>query len=176
MDEKIKSFNGEYVRKGLLLSSLVVFGVVGQSYNVQAEPSSSIQYQQYADNNTFIFNPRTLGWKAISSSGKVVRAGHGSGGKAYCPDTHRRCRTPTGTYSIISKGGSDCRSSRFPVGKGGAPMPYCMFFSQYYAVHGSYEVPNYNASHGCVRIQPSDARWLSKNFMHIGTRVVIKPY
>jgi lipoprotein-anchoring transpeptidase ErfK/SrfK len=51
-----------------------------------------------------------------------------------------------------------------------------MFFSQYYAIHGSYEVPNYNASHGCVRVKPSDAKWLSSNFISIGTKVVIQPY
>ena len=126
--------------------------------------------------NTFIYNPKTLTWKAINDSGKVVRIGKGSSGRSYCPDIHRGCRTPSGTYSILSKGGSNCRSSRYPVGRGGAEMPYCMFFSKYYAIHGSYEVPNYNASHGCVRVKPSEAHWLSKNFIKIGTKVIIQPY
>lgn len=126
--------------------------------------------------NQFIYNPRTLQWKAINSNGKVVRTGHGSGGRSYCPDTHRSCRTPTGTFHVIGKGGAGCRSSRYPVGKGGAPMPWCMYFSKYYAVHGSYEVPNRNASHGCIRIIPSEAHWLSNNFMYVGTTVVVKPY
>lgn len=126
--------------------------------------------------NQFVFSPRTLQWKAINSNGKVVRTGHGSAGRGYCPDIHRSCRTPTGTFHVLSKGGPGCRSTRYPVGKGGAPMPYCMFFTKLYAVHGSYEVPNYNASHGCVRLIPSDARWLSNNFMSVGTTVVIKPY
>ena len=52
----------------------------------------------------------------------------------------------------------------------------CMFFSKYYAVHGSYEVPNYNASHGCIRVTPADAKWLYYNFIEIGTPVVVKPY
>ena len=129
-----------------------------------------------ASANTFVYNPKTLTWKAINDSGKVVRVGKGSGGRNYCPDTHRGCRTPTGTYTVWSKGGSGCRSTRYPVGRGGSPMPYCMFFTKYYAIHGSYEVPNYNASHGCIRIKPSDAHWLSKNFVRIGTRVVILPY
>jgi len=126
--------------------------------------------------NTFVFSPRTLQWKAINSKGHVVKTGRGSGGKGYCKDTRRACRTPSGTYSIISKRGANCRSSKYPIGKGGSPMPYCMFFSKYYAVHGSYHVPNHNASHGCVRIKPDDARWLYHNFMHIGTKVIIKPY
>lgn len=125
--------------------------------------------------NTFIFNPRNLTWKAVKD-GKVIRSGKAIGGNKYCRDVGRSCKTPSGTFHVISKGGADCRSSRYPVGKGGAKMPYCMFFSTNYAVHGSYEMPNYNASHGCVRVTPDAARWLNNNFMHIGSTVVIKPY
>ncbi|MBP6917708.1 MAG: L,D-transpeptidase [Legionellaceae bacterium] len=124
----------------------------------------------------FVFDPTTQRWTAINSDGQVVKSGHGSAGRAYCSDTGRRCRTPTGTFHVIQKRGADCRSSRYPVGKGGSPMPYCMFFSQYYAVHGSHEVPNYNASHGCIRIHPADAKWLYYNFMEVGTPVIVKPY
>lgn len=133
-------------------------------------------FSSVSEANTFIFNPKTQQWKAISSSGKVVRTGHGSSGRAYCPDTHRACRTPTGTFHVISKQGANCKSSRYPVGKGGSPMPYCMYFTTNYAVHGSYEVPNYNASHGCIRIYPADARWLYNHFMSVGTTVIVKPY
>lgn len=165
------------VRKGVILSSFVVVGLLGgESLGHAESESSSILYQQLAENNTFVFNPRSHTWSAISSSGSVVRTGRASGGRSYCPDIRRGCRTPSGTYNIISKGGPGCKSSRYPVGKGGAPMPWCMFFSRYYAVHGSYDVPNHNASHGCIRVAPSDASWLSKNFMRIGTRVVVKPY
>lgn len=127
-------------------------------------------------NNAFVFNPRSLQWKAINEQGHVVRTGHGSGGRGYCPDIRRSCRTPTGTYSVHSKGDAGCRSSRYPVGHGGAPMPYCMFFSKYYAIHGSPDVPNHNASHGCIRVLPSDARWLNHHFIQTGTTVVVKPY
>ncbi len=138
--------------------------------------SSLYLLAEVASANQFVFSPRTLQWKAINSSGKVVRTGHGSAGRSYCPDIRRSCRTPTGTFHVISKGGPGCRSSRYPVGKGGAPMPYCMFFSKYYAVHGSNDVPNRNASHGCIRVPTSDAHWLSNNFMYVGTTVVIKSY
>ena len=131
---------------------------------------------RFAAANTFIFNPNTLRWKAINDQGKVVRTGRGSGGRRYCPDSHRRCKTPAGVFRVFSKGGPGCHSSRYPIGRGGAPMPYCMYFSKNYAIHGSYEVPDYNASHGCVRLIPSDARWLSKNFIHIGTKVIIDSY
>jgi len=126
--------------------------------------------------NKVIFYPKKLKWVAVNSNGKVVRSGRASGGRGYCPDIHRSCRTPTGTYHVISKGGAGCRSSRYPVGQGGAPMPYCMFFTKNYALHGSYDVPNYNASHGCIRIHPSDARWLQQNFVSVGTTIVVMPY
>lgn len=125
---------------------------------------------------TFEFSPQTQVWKAISSDGRVIRTGHGSAGRSYCPDIHRACRTPTGHFNIISRQGAACRSTRYPLPHGGAPMPYCMYFSNLYAVHGSYEVPNYNASHGCIRVKPDDARWLYENFMKVGTHVYVKSY
>lgn len=126
--------------------------------------------------NTFIFNPKTLSWTAVSPNGKVIRSGKASGGGKYCSDVKRSCKTPSGTYSVISKRGPECRSSRYPVGRGGAPMPYCMFFSKHYAIHGSPDVPNYNASHGCIRVKTHDALWLHRNFIKIGTKVVVRPY
>lgn len=112
----------------------------------------------------------------IRAETATVKSGRASGGRSYCPDVGRSCKTPAGTFYIQSKGGAGCRSSRYPVGKGGAKMPYCMFFSRYYAVHGSYDVPPRNASHGCIRVTPSDALWLHRNFMDIGTKVIVKPY
>ena len=148
--------------------------LLASTSNISSGSQKSILYQNFAS-KTFTYNPRTLKWHA-TNNGKVVRSGRGSGGAGYCRDIKRSCRTPSGTYRIISKRGADCRSSRYPVGRGGAPMPYCMFFSKYYAIHGSYDVPNYNASHGCIRVKPNDARWLHQNFLGIGTKVVVKPY
>lgn len=127
--------------------------------------------------NTFVFNPNTHSWSAIDDSGNVVRSGRASGGRGYCPDSGKHCKTPAGTFHIISKGGPGCKSSLYPIGRGGSPMPWCMFFSKYYAIHGSYEVPkNANASHGCIRVTPGDANWLSHHFVRIGTTVIVKPY
>lgn len=175
MESIIQSVASQSVRRVVLFSGVLLISSVVQIHVARAE-SAGTEKKRVSAKNTFIFSPRSLSWKAVDSSGRVVRSGRASGGRNYCPDIHRGCRTPSGTYHIISKGGAGCKSSRYPVGKGGAPMPYCMFFSRYYAVHGSYDVPNYNASHGCVRVTPSDARWLNQHFMRIGTRVVVKPY
>lgn len=125
-------------------------------------------------NNRIQVDLGRLTWTAYDDYGNYVRSGRVSGGKKYCPDIHRGCRTITGTYTIYSKKGAGCRSSRFPLPHGGAPMPYCMHFHGGYALHGSNSVPNYNASHGCVRMSPSDAKWLNENFVRVGrTRVSI---
>lgn len=133
-------------------------------------------YPQLAYSNTFVFNPRTLRWTAYGNSGQVVNSGKASGGKHYCSDIGRSCRTITGRFRVHSKGGPGCKSSRYPLPHGGAPMPYCAYFTKYYAVHGSYEVPHYNASHGCVRVTPAAARWLHYNFLKIGTPIIVLPY
>lgn len=82
-------------------------------------------------------------------------------------------RTPTGCYTIFSKQGAGCRSSRYPKPNGGARMPYCMFFHRLYGIHGFHSVPSYPASAGCVRTPTSQARWLNHCFARIGTRVCI---
>lgn len=127
-------------------------------------------------NTVFIYDPTKLTWGAYDSNGRLVRTGPGSGGSDYCHDLGRRCHSPTGTFRVWSKEGSGYRSTRYPLPHGGAPMPYAMFFSKYYAVHGSYEMRDYNASHGCVRVRPSDAEWLNHNFINIGSTVIIRPY
>ena len=161
-------------RSLLVMLSLTFFPFSPTSASNSNELGYSINGATLAQ-NTFVYNPKSLKWQAIKN-GKVIRSGRGSGGSHYCKDIGRSCRTPTGTYSVISKGGSDCRSSKYPVNRGGAPMPYCMFFRKNYAIHGSPDLPARNASHGCIRVRPSDARWLNHNFMRVGSRVVVKPY
>lgn len=116
-----------------------------------------------------------LTWAAYTPEGDLLKSGPISGGKDYCPDIGRSCRTPTGTYTIYSKKGEGCKSSKFPINKGGgAKMPYCMHFKGGFAMHGSNSVPGHHASHGCVRMPVEDARWLNQEFVNVGsTRVKI---
>ncbi len=125
---------------------------------------------------TIIFSYDANAWGAYDQNGRLVRWGPASGGRGYCSDIDSRCRTPAGTYTIYEKQGPDCISTKFPVGEGGAPMPYCMFFNGGYALHGSFDVPGYHASHGCVRLFIEDARWLNEEFTPGGTtRVIVLP-
>jgi len=63
-------------------------------------------------------------------------------------------RTPTGTFKptgLFRYHASTIYS--------GSPMPYSIFFLRGYAIHGSYETKYLGrpASHGCVRLHPSNA-------------------
>ncbi len=112
-----------------------------------------------------IVNFAKLAFGAYDEEGNLLRWGPISGGKGYCPDIGRHCNSPRGIFNVYSKEGDGCVSTKFPVGRGGAPMPYCMFFHGGFALHGSPEVPGYNASHGCIRMFTSDAKWLNEEFI-----------
>lgn len=124
----------------------------------------------------FIFDPRATAWAVYDVDGRRMRTGSASGGKDFCEDIGRSCRTVTGTFRIYSKKGEDCRSSIYPVETGGGgKMPYCMHFNGGYSIHAAYEVPNYNTSHGCIRVLPSAAKWLHEN-LNVGSTVIVRPY
>jgi hypothetical protein len=125
----------------------------------------------------FIFDPKVFAWAAYDEQGKRVMTGSASGGKDMCEDVGEPCRTVTGTFRVYNKHGIDCKSGEYPVETtGGAKMPYCMYFYRGYTIHAAYDVPMGNASHGCVRVLPSAAKWLNEEFIRIGTRVTVLSY
>lgn len=149
---------------------------------IDYDPHESMyqEYEQVAgitrrSGKVFVFDPRNKSWQAYNN-GRLVKTGRASGGKGYCHDVRRSCRTPVGSFRVYRKGSAHCRSSKYPIGRGGAPMPYCMFFRGGYAIHGSPDVPDFNASHGCIRVVPAAARWLHQNFIDHGTTVIVRPY
>ncbi len=139
---------------------------------------NSVFPKQIAGSNrrTFVFSPRYKIWAAYDKSGRRMAHGIANGGAHYCADVGRPCRTPRGNFAVHSKGSFACKSSKYPLPRGGAPMPYCMHFNKGYAIHGSPQISNRNGSHGCIRVTTSAAQWLSSNFMRIGTRVKVLPY
>lgn len=125
----------------------------------------------------FVFDPKAASWAAYDAEGLRVMTGSGSGGKDFCEDVGQPCRTVTGTFHVYNKHGVDCRSGEYPVEtEGGAKMPYCMYFYRGYTIHAAYDVPQFNSSHGCVRVLPSAAKWLNEQFMTIGTAVMVLSY
>lgn len=146
-------------------------------------------YQDEGDNNgrmpghipaqgekVIIVNPNVHAWGAYSPDGTLIRSGMATSGNSWCPDIHRPCHTKSGTFRIFSLGSAGCKSTKYPLPRGGAPMPYCMYFNKNQALHGSYEVHDANVSHGCVRLHVNDAQWIRFNFANIGTKVIVKPY
>ncbi len=126
--------------------------------------------------NAIVVDPNVHAWGAYNAEGELLRGGLATSGADWCPDIHRRCHTRSGTFRIQSLGAASCKSSIYPLGRGGAPMPYCMFFDGSQGLHGSYELRDGNASHGCVRLPVDDAEWIRFQFAHIGTKVIVKSY
>ena len=124
----------------------------------------------------FIFSPKLQRWAAYDKYGYKVAGGIGNGGADFCAETNEPCRTPVGKFRITRKKGVECESSQFPIGEGGSPMPYCMFFKAGNAIHGSPTISTVNSSHGCIRIYTKAAKWLNLNFLDKGTRVITLPY
>lgn len=125
----------------------------------------------------FIFDPKIFAWAAYDPEGNRVMTGSASGGKDFCEDVGKPCRTVTGTFRVYNKRGINCVSGEYPVEtKGGTKMPYCTYFYRGFTIHAAYDVPVANSSHGCVRVLPSAAKWLNEQFLTIGTQVTVLSY
>lgn len=89
--------------------------------------------QQYirSGKRVFVFRPNKFRWY-LYDNGSLVESGVANGGKTYCKDTGRGCRTPPAVFKIYRKGGAGCVSRKFPVEKWKprSPMPYCMFLAK----------------------------------------------
>jgi L,D-transpeptidase ErfK/SrfK len=124
-----------------------------------------------------IWDPALLAWGAYDPDGYLVRWGPGVGGKDRCDDVDRankNCHTRVGEFRVILKDDKH-KSGRYPRStNGGAPMPFAVFFAPGYAFHAG-NLPGANASHGCVRVFYSDAKWLYE-WLGIGTKVIVRPY
>ena len=125
---------------------------------------------------TIVIDPNKHTWRAYAASGKLIKSGLVTAGSRWCPDIGKACKTKAGVFRVYSLGSAGCKSRKFPVGIGGAPMPYCMFFNGGQAIHGSYQVVPRNVSHGCLRVRVNDAKWLRFNFVTVGTKVIVKAY
>ncbi len=125
-----------------------------------------------------------LAFGAYDEKGNLVKWGPISSGSDRCSDNSSpTCRTKTGIFRVFSKENKKCKSGVFPLGRGGAKMPYCMYFHKGLALHGSNDIPGRRASHGCVRMFTRDAKWLNLNFVELskeankflGTKVIVRP-
>jgi lipoprotein-anchoring transpeptidase ErfK/SrfK len=127
-----------------------------------------------------LVDPNVHAWGAYTADGKLIRAGIATAGDPVCPADadSEDCRTGRGTFHVTSMGGEDCYSKKYPRPHGGGLMPFCMYFNNGQALHGSPDniVIEDNVSHGCVRMRIPDAEWMHNNFAEVGTKVVVMPY
>ncbi len=81
-------------------------------------------------------------------------------------------RTPVGRFRVLEKD-IDHVSSKYPRPNGGAKMNYMLRLTNYgVAMHLGY-VPNYPASHGCIRMENGFAQKMY-HWAKVGTPVIIK--
>lgn len=171
----------------LILSSCTTSSSYSESYAMAdsypvatVEPSCdyTVRLPQHLNTSekVVLVDPNVHAWGAYACDGTLIKAGLVTAGADYCPDLHRKAHTHPGVFRISRLGDASCKSHIFPLGKGGAPMPYCMFFNKGQALHGSHELAEDNLSHGCVRLHVSDAEWIRYNFAQIGTKVIVKAY
>ncbi|MBA2650424.1 MAG: L,D-transpeptidase [Legionella sp.] len=154
------------------LSKLTIYDVAPFPLKLEGETEKQI-----------IIDQEKLAWVAYDAQGNLVKWGPISSGRNKCSDSNHACLTLTGIFRVFSKENSHCKSAIFPIGKGGANMPYCMYFHKGFALHGSDDMPGERASHGCVRIFVQDAKWLNENFVELssernnfmGTKVTVRP-
>lgn len=157
-------------------------------FDSTSNSSGSVYKDQYHDplvmpkvvkstgEKTFIFSPKARQWAAYNSNGTLAGYGRANGGGDYCEELGEPCHSPHGQFRIYKKGDASCISHTFPMPNGGAQMPFCMFFSNGNAIHGSSQLSMMNGSHGCVRVTTPSAAWLSENFISMGTKVLILSY
>lgn len=141
------------------------------------------RYIESDGEKTIFVNQKELAWGAYDEHGELIWWGPLSSGSGKCPEELGGCKTPQGSFRVIRKQDIDCISTAFPIrsdgNNGGAVMPFCMHFFRGYALHGSYSVPGYRDSHGCIRLFIEDAQWLNEEFVNLpgggaeGTRVIV---
>jgi len=73
----------------------------------------------------------------------------------HCSPGKNGYETPKGNFKIYAK-----EEMAISYKYGNTPMPYTLWFFGGYGIHASKSVPNYPASHGCVRLSIEDAKWL----------------
>lgn len=156
------------------LDNLTLFDI--SPFPLKIEPEEPVKQ--------IIVDQDKLAWGAYDEQGQLLKWGPVSSGSDRCSDNSSpTCRTKTGIFRVFSKENKHCKSNVFPIGRGGAKMPYCMYFHKGLALHGSNDIPGYRASHGCIRMFTRDAKWLNHKFVELsddenhflGTKVIVRP-
>lgn len=106
----------------------------------------------------------------LSSQSMRVEAGNGESYVWPVSTARRGFRTPRGTYGV-----QRLDPMHYSRKYQNAPMPHSIFFHGGYAIHGSYETASLGraASHGCIRLSPSNAAVLYRMVAAEGAHITI---
>jgi hypothetical protein len=94
---------------------------------------------------------------ALVDGGEVYATYHTSSGAPPTP-------TVIGTFRVYLK----------TPGTNAKGMVHSSYFIRGYAIHGYFDVPAFNASHGCLRVPIADS-WRIFTWLHYGDRVIVYP-
>lgn len=129
------------------------------------------------NNDLIIFDPRQLAW-AHYMKGRLVRWGPAVGGKNYCPDTGRSCRTEVGVFYFTEAASVRRTSSDYPKKCKSkkdvkcSPIPFFIRFTS--SGQGIHErsMRGAHASHGCVGVFADDAKYINNHIRSVvGRRI-----
>lgn len=155
------------------MKTLIVIGILTFSFPCIAEKYVEVDLKNFK-------------FKAYEN-GKVVREGLASGGRRWCPDIKRGCKTPQGQFVVLSKKGRFYRSPVYPLGCNNksknikekcAAMAFAVkFHYSGAAFHSSNDNWNklHHQSHSCIHLQMHNAKWLNE-WINIGDKVIILKY
>lgn len=180
MSRKKPAFCLTFCAASLLLAQLSLFGLrpaVAQSTSPQTAIAAADSSQWIAAQVDDL-KQSSQRWIQVSLDGQRLTAWEGDTPVFSVEVSTGRVadRTPVGVYSIQDK----YRTARMQGEQGGArydipDVPYTMYFSGSYAIHGAYWHDNFGTpiSSGCINLPVDAASWLF-GWADVGTAVVVE--
>lgn len=132
-----------------------------------------------------VFSPRDLAW-GLYVDGNLKMWGAAAGGREYCENLGRTCRTPVGTFKVIATYGATGSLAR-PIGCAQCePIPFFTLFHLSdeieraqvgVGVHPG-DINGEHLSHGCVRTSYQSARYIHEFYENLppGSSVTVLQY
>ncbi len=147
-----------------MIAVLVTAAMVGSGLSLGALPAQAHQgvpaYYLDIDITNQVLSEVVngeVGWSAHISTGSEERYWSGSGWAV--------AHTPRGWFKVYWRDGGWVEGSL-------GWLYNALYFTGGFAIHGSNSVPDYPASHGCVRVSIDDAEWLFARIEY-GTPVLV---
>jgi L,D-transpeptidase ErfK/SrfK len=118
-------------------------------------------------NDLVVFDPKQLAW-AHYVNGRLKLWGPAVGGKSWCPDVRRSCRTKVGTFYFTEAASPERRSSSYPKKcQSGevkcAAMAYFIRFTNWGQGIHRRSMSGANASHGCIGVFEAHAQYINNH-------------